>query len=86
VTRIVLSWIGTDLLKQYKLGAYKYGTACRTVELGARTWGMSSMQHELISCITCWRRFPLALTAVWRGREDGPSIAPFLQLGGLRRH
>ena len=52
MTRIVLSWIGTGLLKQYKLGAYKYGTACRTVDLGAQTWGVSSMQHELISCIT----------------------------------
>jgi len=49
-TRIVLSWIGTGLLKQ-DLGADKYGTACRTMEPCARTQGVYSMQHKLISCV-----------------------------------
>ena len=57
--RIVLSWIGTGLLEQWELDAYKYGTACCTMELGERTWGVSSMQHKLISCVQrdclrCW--------------------------------
>ncbi len=57
--RIVLSWIGTGLLRPQDMGTDKFGTACRAMELGAQTWRMFSTKHKLINCVQkgcvqCW--------------------------------
>jgi hypothetical protein len=45
----ILDWY--RFAEAMRIGRRQYGTACRTMELGAWTWGVSSMQHELISCV-----------------------------------